>query len=136
MQKLNRLGLCIDYDDLERINIDLAQRTIETAGENCVPVSTVIQNSVLIHDAMENFGNEGNSPSAIGGRHDTNLILFRYNNEEAISKKEISKISPSFVLSNRSLDSILDCHNLLKQGKFSGRGEITTDFQPQKSNTD
>ena len=64
-------------DEMERIDINLAQRTIEAAGDNRVPVPPVMQSSVMIHGAMDNFDNEENTSSGVGSSHDTILIFFR-----------------------------------------------------------
>ena len=64
-------------DEMERIDINLAQRTIEAAGDNRVPVPPVMQSSVMIHGAMDNFDNEENTSSGIGSSHDTILMFFR-----------------------------------------------------------
>ena len=74
---LNRLGLCVSYDEIERIDINLAQRTIDAAGENLVPVPPVINSSAIIQGAMDKFDNEENTTSGIGGSHDTILVLFQ-----------------------------------------------------------
>ena len=42
---MNRLGLCMSYDEIERIDIGLATLSIESAGEK----------SVLVHENIENL---------------------------------------------------------------------------------
>ena len=37
IQIMNRLGLCMSYDELERIDIGLAKRTIDMAGDSVFP---------------------------------------------------------------------------------------------------
>ena len=57
IQTMNRLSLGISCTKLERININMAQGTIETAAEN----------PVMIHDAMDNLEKK---TSVISGSHD------------------------------------------------------------------
>ena len=86
---------------------------------------------------MDNFDNEENTSSGIGGSHDTVLMLFQNPFEEVLpDEKQISVIPPTFTASKRSLDHILDCQNLRKCGRFSGRGEIPAGFTAQKGNND
>ena len=52
---MNKMGFCISYDELERIDQRLPQRTINAAGENRVPIPELINNSNMIHVAMDNY---------------------------------------------------------------------------------
>ena len=74
---MNRYGLCMSYDELERIDIGLTKRTIDMAGDYRVPVAPTILPSKLIHGAMDNFDKEENTSSGIGGSHDVILVLFQ-----------------------------------------------------------
>ncbi|XP_057301781.1 uncharacterized protein LOC130636171 isoform X1 [Hydractinia symbiolongicarpus] len=74
IQILNRLGLCISYDDLERIDIGITQHTIDIAGTNRVPISKSVTSTSIIHGATDNFDHDENTPSGIGGSHDTILM--------------------------------------------------------------
>ena len=116
--------------------MNLAQQTIDSARRYRVPIPPVIKDSVIIQGAMDNFDNEGNTTSDIGG-HDTILMLFRNPVEEVLpDEKQISVIPPAFTASKWSLDHILNCQNLVKCGRFSGRGEIPADITLQKGNND
>ena len=55
IQILNRMGLCMSYDKLEKIDVCLAERTIATAGPHRTPVSSIIKENTIIHGAMDNF---------------------------------------------------------------------------------
>ena len=55
IQILNRMGLCMSYDELEKIDVCLAERTIATAGPHRTPVSSIIKEYTIIHGAMDNF---------------------------------------------------------------------------------
>ena len=135
IQIFNRLGLCISYDDLERVDMCQTQQLINLAGPCRVPVPENINCSSIIHGAMDNFDHEENTSSGIGGSHDTILVLFqKYDkieiNEEISRKPEdIAALSPN----KRSLSHVLDCYQLIKRGKFSNRANIPADFRPSKA---
>ena len=82
IQIMNRLGLCISYDEMEKIDTGLAQRTINTAGVNRTPIPSTIKNNVLLHGAMDNFDHDENTPSGIGGSCDTILMVFQNDQTE------------------------------------------------------
>ena len=135
----NHLGLCISYDDLERVDISQTQQLINLAGPSRVPVPETIDDTSMVHGAADNFDHEENTESGIGGSHNTILVLFQKGDEvqveEEISQKpeEITTISPN----KRSLSHVLECQKLIKGGKFSNRGEIPDDFIPaEKPNFD
>ena len=112
---MNRIGLGMNYDELERIDIGLATRSIESTGENRVPVPENIENSIVIHEAIDNFDNEEGTQSEIGSSHDIILMLFQ-NAYDSVGDYflEISK-RPSNASSNkRSLEHILNCQNLVR----------------------
>ena len=134
IQIFNRLGLCISYDDLERVDMCQTQQLINLAGLSRVPVPENINSSSIIHGAMDNFDHEVNISSGIGGSHDTILVLFQKSDEietnEEISHKhaEIAALSQN----KQSLSHVLDCQKLIKRGKFSNRANIPADFRPPK----
>ena len=55
---------------MERIDIGLATKIINEAGENRVPVGPSIQPNSVIHGAMDNFDHDENTASGIGGSHE------------------------------------------------------------------
>ena len=65
IQIVNTLGLCLGYDEIERIDTALASRTIELAGNNRVPVAETIDSSAIIHGAIDNYDNEEGTSSGI-----------------------------------------------------------------------
>ena len=75
IQVFNRLGLCISYNDLERADIAITQKTINLAWPNRVPVPKYITLSPIIPGAMDNFDHEVNTSSGIIGSHGTILGL-------------------------------------------------------------
>ena len=105
---MNRLVLFISYDEMEKIDTGLAQRTINTAGVNRSPIPSTIKNDVLLHGAMDNFDHDENTPSGIGGSHDTILMVFQNDQNKSNEKSaEISQMPENF--NKRALDCILPC---------------------------
>ena len=130
IQIFNHRGFCNSYDEVDRIDSALAQRTIDRAGINHVPVPPSIHPCVLIQGAMDNFDHEENTQSGIGGSHDTILMLFQ--NPDGGTEDEVHQIStkPSTSVDARTLHEVLACQTLVRVGKFVGRGEIPTNFLP------
>ena len=94
IQTMNRIGLYMSYDELQRTDMNLAQRTIDSAGRYRVPIPPVTRDSTIIQGAMDNFEN---TSSGIGGSHDTILMLFQNPVEEVLpDEKQISVIPPTF----------------------------------------
>ena len=55
---MNRLELCMNYDEFKIIDIGLARRSILSAGENRVPAPENIENFIAIYGVMDSFDNE------------------------------------------------------------------------------
>ena len=127
---LNKIGLCISYDELERIDFGVMKRVINAAGSNRVPVSLSIDKKTLIHGGMDNFDHTEIISSGIGGSHDAILMLFQNQNENENSQKTLSKKPTGSPQNPKSLDKILPCRELMKMGKFGGRGKIPETFSP------
>ena len=130
IQIMNRLGLCMSYDELERIDIGLEKRNIDMAGDYRVPIPPAILSSKVIHGVMDNFDHEENTSSGISGSHDVVLVLFQNRETDQNGlQQEISQKHPDHdCRDQRSLDCILDCQKLLRAGKFSARGKISDKF--------
>ena len=45
---LNKIGLCVSYDELQRIDFSLIKRVINLTGANRVPVSLPIDKKTLL----------------------------------------------------------------------------------------
>ena len=73
----NMSRLSMSYEGMERLDINLAHRTIDSAGQNRVPIPCLKGLCPAIQGAMENFDNEENTSSGIGGSYDTILMLFQ-----------------------------------------------------------
>ena len=133
IQIMNRMGLCMSYDELERVDIGLAHRTINAAGSHRVSIPPSIIPSILIHGAMDNFDHEENTSSGIGGSHDTILMLFQYTDiEDDNDVRKISQKPHEHSTNKRALEHIMDCQKLVRSKHFSKRGEFAPDFKPGK----
>ena len=55
MQIMNKLGLSMSYEEMERVDYALTHRIIKQAGNGRVPVSTSICSSNIIHGVMDNL---------------------------------------------------------------------------------
>ena len=87
IKTMNRLGISISYDELERIDFTLANRLLNRLGEHRVPISNSIKKG-LLHRAMDNFDHIEDTKSGKGSSHDTILMVFQNqneNNEEHVS---------------------------------------------------
>ena len=78
---LKKIGLCISYDELPRIDFGLTKRVINVADANRVPVSMSINKKTLIYGAMDNLDHTEVRSSGIGDSHDTIPMLFQNQNE-------------------------------------------------------
>ena len=118
---LNRIGLGISYDELERIDSALARRTIER--DHRVPIPPSIKGNDVIHGTMDNFDHKENSKSGMGGSHDTILVLYENNKEQdAIEEEYVT--NKNYFEDQRSLNHVLGCQKLITGHKFGVRGEI------------
>ena len=124
------MGLCRSYDEVEKIDSALAQRTISRAGLNHVPVPPSIQPKVLIQGAMDNFDHEENTKSGTDGSHDTILMLFQ--NRENNVENNVNGISVRHGATNekKALNEMLHCQKLIRAGKLGNRGQIPENFLP------
>ena len=119
----NRLGLCMGYDSMQRIDTalkqrvdtSLTQRVINQAVSHQVPVSSEITSTNIIYGAVDNYDDKSS--------HDTILMLFQNQSDPGQSTE------PQFSQSDnqqvwRELITILDCQKLVSHTKTKGRGII------------
>ena len=122
---LNQHGICISYNTIKRIDVDLAERIIATAGNNRVPIPAVLESSTPLNGAMDNFDRNENTLAGTGSTHDTILVLFQNvarNLEKPSGENELS------ILSNKSrttvkLRSKVGCQELIRMGIVKECGE-------------
>ena len=82
---------------------------------------------------MDNFDHDENTPSGIGGSHDTILMDFQNDQNKSNEKSaEISQMPQNFPSKKRALNCILPYQKSLKRGKFPGRETISKTFTPNK----
>ena len=79
---------------------------------------------------MDNFNHTEVTSSGIGSSHDTILILFQNQNENENSPKALSKKPTGSPQNQKSQEKIRPCLELIKMGKFGGRGKIPVTFSP------
>lgn len=126
---LNHLGLCMSYDELERQDHSLVCRTLKRNEKYRLPLPPVINSSIPIHGAMDNFDHEEDTKSGIGGSHDTVLVLFQETSEQPVHTEEMSYAHTfSIDKRKRALGFTLPCQQLLKSGKGNKRGDIPHDY--------
>ena len=74
---MNHLGLGTSYDEIERIDTALVQRTVDMAGFHRVPVPPSIVSDNIVHGAMDNFNHNENIDPGIGGSHILSSCYFK-----------------------------------------------------------
>ena len=124
MEIVNKIGLCISYNELQRIDFGLMKRVTSATGSNRVPISLSIDKKTLIHGVMDNFDYNEAISSGIGGTQDAILMLFQNQNENENSPKALNRKPKGSSQNQKSLDKILPCQELIKICTFGGRGEI------------
>lgn len=131
---LNKLGLCVSYDEILRVDIGINELIIETAGSNRVPVSLPLNDDEggELHGAMDNFDHDEATLSGIGGSHDTILMLFKNSNRLNNTPQSLSKDPFNSSKRPRLLKEILPCQELVQIGKFNGRGKVSSLFFPEE----
>ena len=88
---MNRLGISISYNELERIDFTLANRLVKGIGERRVSIKNSI-NKGLLHGAMDNFDHIEDIKSGIGSSHDAILTVSIPNKDD--SEKTTSRQNP------------------------------------------
>ena len=77
VQILNKPGLCISHDELERIDFSLANGIMHSCVENKVPLPRAITSSSIIHGAMDNFDYNKNTLTGKGSSYDAIFWYFK-----------------------------------------------------------
>ena len=86
-----KLGLCICYDQLERIHFGPVQPIIDKTASNRTPVLLSIDNSV-IHGAINDFDHDEGTLSGMVAGHDTILMLLqKRQNDSEEQQKEVKQ---------------------------------------------
>ena len=130
---LNHHGICASYNTIRRIDVELAERIITSAGENRVPLPAVLETTSPLNGAMDNFDRNESTLAGTGSTHDTILVLFQnvpVNEEKPSEGSEISTRLrvPQDRISVR-LRSTVKCQELIRMGPMKHRGEINASAQ-------
>ena len=73
---LNQHGICISYNMVKRIDVDLAEQIIATAGNSRVPIPAVLEASSPLNGAMDNFDRNESTLAGTGSTHDISSKMF------------------------------------------------------------
>ena len=125
--------ICVSYNTVKRIDVDLAERIITAAGDNRVPLPAVLEATSPINGAMDNFDRNESTLAGTGSTHDTILVLFQnvpINLEKPPQEHEIS-VRPLATQSRTTvkLRSQVKCQQIIKMGVVKERGEIPTNYK-------
>lgn len=60
---LNHHGICVSYNTVKRIDVDLAERIITSTGDNRVPLPAVFESTSPLNGALDNFDRNESTPS-------------------------------------------------------------------------
>ena len=74
---LNHHGICVSYNTVKRIDVDLAEWIITTAGDNRVPLPAVFEATSPLNGALDNFDCNESTLAGTSSTHDTILVLFQ-----------------------------------------------------------
>ena len=134
---LNRHGICVGYNTVKRIDVDIAEQIISTAGDNRIPLPPVLESSSPLNGAMDNFDRNESTLAGTGSTHDTILVLFQNvpANKEKPSDESVISTRP-FSAQSRStvkLRSKVLCQQLIRMGAMKQRGEIGDNFEVSES---
>ena len=111
IQIMNKLGLSMSYEEMERVDYALTHRIIKQAGNGRVPVSTSLCSANIIHGAMDNFDDEEDTNSGIKGSNDTVMVIFQNNVKTEIEESCINVLPTNDMISKnrRSATNLLKC---------------------------
>ena len=73
---LNRHGVCVSYNTVKCIDVDLAEKVITIAGGSRVPLPCVFEARSPLNRALDNFDRNESTMAGTGSTHDTILVLF------------------------------------------------------------
>jgi hypothetical protein len=130
---LNRHGICVSYNTVKRIDVDIAEQIISTAGDNRIPLPPVLESSSPLNAAMDNFDRNESTLAGTGSTHDTILVLFQNvptNKENPSDESDI--LTRPFSAQSRTtvkLRSKVHCQQLIRMGAMKERGEIGENFK-------
>ena len=119
IELLNRLGVSVSYDEVQREDMGLVQRTLDRTGSHRVPIPPSIKCGVTLHGATDNFDKNDNK----GGSHDTILMFFQNPSQVPEEYLTISSKKKDTVRS-RKLVAELPCQKIVESNRGLVRGTI------------
>ena len=129
---LNQHGMCVSYKTVKKIDVDLAERIISTAGDNRLPLPNVLEATSPLNGALDNFDRNESTLAGTGSTHDTILVLFQNVPIDLEKPSEESEISvralETQTRSTVKLRSKVNCQQLIRMGAIKERGEIPTNY--------
>ena len=134
---LNCHGICVSYNTVKRIDVDIVEQIISTAGDNRIPLPPVLEPSSPLNGAIDNFDRNESTLAGTGSTHDTILVLFQNvpaNKEKPLDECVIS--TRPFSAQSRTtvkLRSKVLCQQLIRMGAMKERGEIGDNFEVSES---
>ena len=127
---LNRLGICMSYDEIKRQNCSLSLRTIHMFWNENVSLPPSILPGNLVQAAIDKFDHEERTPSRIGGSHDIIMVVFQ-NNQQHQEKTAIKKSDFNINYTQKKLTCILPCQ-VLNKYNHTKRAKIPMNFTISK----
>ncbi len=73
---LNHHGLCVSYNTVKRIDVDIAEHIIHMVGDNRVPLPPVLEATSPLNGAMDNFSTGTKVPLQAQAPLMTSSLLF------------------------------------------------------------
>ena len=126
-------GVSVSYNTVRKIDVDLAEQIITTAGDNRVPLPAILEKTSPLNGAMDNFDRNESTLAGTGSSHDTILILFQ--NVPLVREKppQESEISVRSILTQSrttvKLRSKVSCQQLVWMGALTERGEVPDSYE-------
>lgn len=130
IQIMNKVGLCINCNELEKVGFGLAQWVIDETGPNRTPVPFTLESSAVIQGVMDNFIYDEGTSSGIGISQDTTLmlLLIRQNNMEELQKKASQKMANLWENQSLLIRNWWEEENLEEDSKFQSHFYLVTRF--------
>ena len=137
MTAFSHYRICVSYNTVKRIDIDLAERIITAAGDNREPLPSVLEATSPINGTMDNFDRNESTLAGTGSTHDTILVLFQnvpINLEKLPQEHEISAMTlATLSRTTVKLRTQVKCQQIIKMGAVKERGEIPTNYKASSS---
>ena len=135
---LNHHGIFVSYNTVKRIDVDLAELIITTAGDNRVPIPPAFEIASPLNGAMDNFDRNESTLAGTGSTHNTILVLFQNVPVDLEKPSKESKISERPIQSQTTvrLQSQVKCQQLIRIGAIKEHGEIAISYKVSDSLSD